>query len=170
VCEVKAVRSFSTKYRCSHRAEASRVVQMRTLATCVMAEPRALYRMCSKADTYAARETCMDLSITMYLRPLLAAADSPWMVNIFSSLRPAKLRSGRGVLCSAGRVGACGVGALIGAGRTPEWACRTLGRSLGRSPGVFAGRFACQFRCGRFVSCRGVRAEYCCCLRWPCRK
>ena len=32
-----------------------------------MAEPRALYGMCLKADTYAAREACMVLSITMYL-------------------------------------------------------------------------------------------------------
>ena len=84
----------------------------------------------------------MDLSITMYFRPSLAAADSPWMVNVFSSLRPAKLQSGRGVLCSVGRVGARRAGALIGAGQTPERACGTLGRSPGRGPGVFAGRFA----------------------------
>ena len=40
---------------------------MRVLATCVMAEPRALYGMCSKADTYAARETYMDLSMAVYV-------------------------------------------------------------------------------------------------------
>ena len=128
-------------YRCSPRAHASRVVRTRALATCVMAEPRALYGMCLKADTYAARETCMDLSITMYLRPSLAA-DSPRMVNVFSSLWPAKLRSSRGMLYSVGHVGACGAGALIGTGRTPEQACGTLGRSPGHGPGVFAGRCA----------------------------
>ena len=96
---------ISDTYRCSPRAHASRVVRTRVLATYVMAEPHALYRMCSKADTYAACETCMDLPITMYLWPSLAAADSPRMVNVFSSLRPAKLRSRRGVWYSAGRVG-----------------------------------------------------------------
>ena len=111
----------------------------------------------------------MDLSITMYLRPSLAAADSPRMVNVFSFQRPAKLRSSREIY-SAGHAGTRGAGALIGAGRTPEWACGTLGRSPGRSSGVFAGRFACHFRYGRFVSCHGVGAEYCRCLRWPCRK
>ena len=126
-------------YRCSPRAHASRVVRTRALATCVMAEPRALYGMCSKADTYAARETCMDLPITMYLWPSLAAADSPRMVNVFSSLRPAKLRSSRGVLYSVGRVGTRGAGVLIGTGRTPKRACGTLGRSPGHGLGVFAG-------------------------------
>ena len=159
MCEVKAVRSFSTKYRCLPRAHVSRVVRTRALTTWAMAEPRALYRMCSKADTYAARETCMDLSITSYLRPSLAAADSPRMVNVFLSLRPAKLRLSRGMY-SAGKVSVRRAGALIGAGRAPDRACGTLGRSSGHGPGVFAGRFACQFRCGRLVSCRGVGAKY----------
>jgi len=161
---------ISDTYWCYPRAHASGVVRTRVLASCVMAEPRALYRMCSKADSYAARETCMDLSITMYLRPSLEAADSPRMVNVFLSLRPAKLRSSRGVLCGVGRVdargaGARGAGALIGASHAPEQACGTLGRSPGHGLGVFAGRFACRFRCGRFVSCRGVGAVYCRCLR-----
>jgi len=108
VCGVEVASSFSTSisdtYWCSPCAHASGVVRTRALATCVMAEPHTLYGMCSKADTYAARETCMDLSITMYLRPSLAAADSPRMVNVFSSLRPAKLRSSRGMY-SVGRVG-----------------------------------------------------------------
>ncbi len=95
-----------------------------------MAEPRALYGMCSKADTYAARETCMDLFMVMYLRSSLAAVDSPRMVNVFSSLRPARLRSSQGMY-SVGHVGACGTNALIGAGRTPERACGTLDRSPG---------------------------------------
>ena len=69
-----------------------------------------------------------------------------------------------------GNVQATLVRVLIGAGRTPEWACGTLGWLPGHGPGVFAGRFACQFWCGRFVSCRGVGEEYCRCLRWPCRK
>ena len=93
---------ISDTYWCSPHAHASRVVRTRVLATCVMAEQRALYGMRSKADMYAARETYMDLSITMYLRPSLAAADSPRMVNVFSSLRPAKLRSSRRMLYSAG--------------------------------------------------------------------
>ena len=142
---------------------------MRALAKCVMAEPCALYGMCSKADTYAARETYMDLSIMMYLQPLLAAADSPRMVNIFSSLLPAKLRSSRGMY-SAGYIGARGASALIDTGRTPERACGTLNRSPGHGLGVFAGRFACQFQCGRFVSCRGVGARCVHCLGWPSRK
>ena len=146
-------------YWCSPHAHASRVVRMRALTTCVMAEPHALYRMCSKADTYAARETCMDLSITMYLQPSLAAADSPRMVNVFSSLRPAKLRSSRGMY-SAGCVGA----RVDRHWSDAEWACGTLGRLPGHSSGIFAGRFTCQFRCGRFVSCRGVGAKYVRCL------
>ena len=95
-----------------------------------MAESRALNGMCSKADTYAARETCKDLSIAMYLRCSLAAVDSPWMVNVFSSLRTARLRSSQGMY-SEGHVGACRMNALIGAGRTPERACGTLKRSSG---------------------------------------
>ena len=108
-----------------------------------MAEPRALYGMCLKADTYAARETCMDLSMAMYFRSSLAMVDSvvamvdcnagnhhPWMVNVFSSLRPARLRSSQGMY-SAGHIGACGTNALIGAGQTPERACGTLDRSPG---------------------------------------
>ena len=95
-----------------------------------MAEPRALYGMCSKADTYAAHETCMDLSMAMYLRSSLAAVDPPRMVNVFSSLRPARLRSSQGMY-SAGHVGTCGMNALIGAGQTPERACGTLDRSPG---------------------------------------
>ena len=95
-----------------------------------MAEPRALYGMCSKADTYAARETCMDLSMAMYLRSSLAVVDSSWMVNVFSSLRPARLRSSQGMY-SAGHVGMRGTNALINAGRTPEQACGTLDRSPG---------------------------------------
>ena len=145
-------------------------MRTRVLATCVMAEQRALYEMCSKADTYAACKTCMDLSVTMYLRPSLAAADSLRMVNVFPSLRPAKLRSSRGMLYSAGHVGARGASALISAGRTPEWACGTLGRSPGHGPGVFAGRFARQFRCRRFVSCREIGVKFVRCLRRPCRK
>ena len=155
--------SISDTYWCSPRAHASRVVRTRALATCVMAEPHTLYGMCSKADTYAARETCMDLSITMYLRPSLAAADSPRMVNVFSSPRPAKLRSSRGMY-SVGR---------IGARIDRRWSDARVGvrdPRPGRSPGGFAGRFACQFWCGRFMSCRGDGAEYCRCLRWPCRK
>ena len=139
VCGVKAVRSFSTKYRCSPRTHASRIGRTRALTTCIMAEPRALYNMCSKADTYTARETCMELSITMYLRPSLVVADSPRMWNVFSSRRPAKLRSSWGVLDSVGHVGVHGAGSLIGAGRMPERACGTLGRSPGHSPGVFCG-------------------------------
>ena len=173
VCGVEAARSFSTSisdtYWCSPHAHASRVMRTRALATCVMAEPRALYGMCSKADTYAARDTCMDLSITMYLRPSRAAADSPRMVNVFSSRRPAKLRSSRGMY-SAGHVGARGASALIDVGQTPERACGTLDRSPRHSPGFFAGRFVCQFWCGRFMSCRGVRAKYVRCLGWPYRK
>ena len=103
---------------------------MRALATCVMTELCALYGMCWKADTYAAHETCMDLSITMYLRPSLAAADSPRMVNVFSCLRPAKLRSSQGMY-SAGHVSARGTRAFIDAGRTPERACGTLDRLPG---------------------------------------
>ena len=138
MCQI--LRKYDSKSRAVHSCAAlyDNIVRVE-LATCVMAESRTLYRMCSKADTYAAHETCMDLSITMYLRPSLAAADSPQMVNVFSSLRPAKLRSSQGVMYSAGRVGARGVGALIGAGRTPERACGTLGRSLGHGLGVFAG-------------------------------
>ena len=99
-----------------------------------MAEPRALYGMCSKADTYAARETCMDLSMAMYLRTSLAAVDSPRIVNVFSSLRPARLRSSQGMY-SAGHVGTRGTSALIDAGRTLERACGTLDRL----PGGFCG-------------------------------
>ena len=102
-----------------------------------MAEPHALYGMCSKADTYAGfihGETCIDLSMAMYLRPSLAAVDSPRMVNVFSFLRPAKLQSSQGMY-SAGHVGAHGTSALIDAGRTPEQACGTLDRS----PGGFYG-------------------------------
>ena len=133
------ISSRSDTYRCLPGAHASRTGRTRALTTWAMAEPRTLYRMCSKVDTYAARETCMDLSITMYLRPSLAAADSPRMVNVFSSLRPAKLRSSRGMLYSAGHVGACGVGAFIGAGRMPDRACGTLGRLPGQGRGFFAG-------------------------------
>ena len=111
---------------------------MRALAMCIMAEPRVLYGMCSKEDTYAAREMCLDLSKMMYLVPSLAAVDSPWMVNVYSSLRPAKLRSSQGMY-SAGHVGAHGASALIDAGRTPERACGTLDRLPGHGPGVFAG-------------------------------
>ena len=143
---------ISDAYWCSPRVHASRTRRTRALTTWPMVDPCVL------------RETCMDLSITMYLRPSLAAADSRRMVNIFSSLRPVKLRSSRGMLYSAGHIGARRAGALIGAGQTPERACGTLGRSSGHGPGVFAGRFACQFRCGRFVSCRGLRAEYFRCL------
>ena len=78
-------------------------------------------------QTYAARETCMDLSMAMYLRSSLAAVDSPRIVNIFSSLQPADLRSSQG-LYSASHVGARGTNALISAGRTPERACGTLDR------------------------------------------
>ena len=56
------------------------------------------------------------------------------MVNVFSSLRPAKLRSNQGMY-SAGHVGARGTSALIGAGRMPERACGTLDRL----PGGFCG-------------------------------
>uniref|UniRef100_A0A8C4Q977 Uncharacterized protein n=1 Tax=Eptatretus burgeri TaxID=7764 RepID=A0A8C4Q977_EPTBU len=97
-----------------------------------MAEPHALYGMCSKADTYTARETCMDLSMAMYLRSSLAAVYSPRMVNVFSSLQPAMLRSSQGMY-SAGHVGARRTSALFDAGRMPERACGTLDRS----PGVF---------------------------------
>ena len=100
------------------------------LATCVMAEPRALYGMCWKADTCAARETCTDLSMMVYLRSSLAAVDSPRMVNVFSSLRPVKLRSSQGMY-SAGHVSARGTMAFIDAGRTPERACGTLDRLPG---------------------------------------
>ena len=55
---------------------------MRALASCAMAEPCTLYGMCSWADTYTTRETCMDLSMAMYLRSSLAAVDSPRMVNV----------------------------------------------------------------------------------------
>ena len=96
-----------------------------------MAEP---HEMCSKADTYTARETCMDLSMAMYLRPSLAVVDSPRMVNVFSSLRPARLRSSQGMY-SAGHVGVRGTSVLIDAGRTPERACGTLDWS----PGGFYG-------------------------------
>ena len=130
------ISSISDAYRCSPRAHASRVGRTRALTTWAMADLRVL------------RETCMDLSITMCLRPSLAAADSPRMVNVFSSLRPAKLRSSRGMLYSAGHVGARGASALISTGRTPERACGTLGQSPGHGPGVFVGRFACQVRCG----------------------
>ena len=41
-----------------------------------MAEPHALYEMRSKVDTYAARETCMDLSMAMYFLSSLAAVES----------------------------------------------------------------------------------------------
>ena len=118
-----------------------------------MAEPRALYGMCSKADTYAAHETCMDLSMVMY-RSSLAAADSPRMVNVFSSPQPAKLRSSRG-LYSAGHVGTRGVGAFIGAGRTPEWACGTLGRGAAR--GVLRDDSRANFGVGD--SCHVVESE-----------
>jgi len=108
---------------------------------CVMAEPRALYGMCSKEDTYAAHEMCTDLSMMMYLRSSLAAVDSPWMVNVFSFIRPAKLRSSQGMysasqgMYSAGHVGARETSALIDAGRTPE---RRVGPSTGR-PGMARG-------------------------------
>ena len=146
------ISSRSDTYRCLPGAHASRTGRTRALTTWAMADPRVLC------------ETCMDLAITSYLQPSLAAADSPRMVNVFSSLRPAKLQSSRGMLYSAGH-GARGAGTLIGAGRTPERACGTLGRSPRHGPGVFAGRFARQFRCGRFVSCHGVGAEYFRCLR-----
>ena len=80
-----------------------------------MAELRALYGMCSKADTYAARETYMDLSMAVYLRSYLEAVDSPRMVNVFSSLRPARLRSSQGMY-SADNVGTHGTSVLIDAG------------------------------------------------------
>jgi len=147
------ISSISDTYRCSPHVHASRIGRTQALTTWAMADPRVLH------------ETCMDLSITMYLRPSLAAADSPQMVNVYSSLRPAKLRSSRGMLHSAGHVGARGASSLISAGRTPERACGNLGWSPGHGPGVFAGQFACQVRCGRFVSCRGVGAEYFRCLR-----
>ena len=108
-----------------------------------MSEPRALYGMCSKADTYAARETCMDLSMAMYLRPSLAAADSPRMVNVFSSLRPAKLRSSRGITMRAALAHA-----LIGTGRTPKWACRILGRSPGQARGFLQDESRANFGVG----------------------
>ena len=132
MCGVEAARSFSTSisdtYWCSPRAHASGVMRTRALATCVMAELCALYGMCSKADMYATHETCMDLSITMYLRPSLATADSPRMVNVFSSLRPAKLRSSRGMY-TVGRVGAridrCWSGTRIVLQKTPGRALAT---------------------------------------------
>ena len=77
------ISSISDTYRYLPCAHASRIGRTRALTTWAMAEARVL------------RETCMDLSITRYLQPLRAAADSPRMVNIFSSLRPAKLRSSR---------------------------------------------------------------------------
>ena len=123
------------------------------LATCVMAEPGALYGMCSKADTYAARETCTDLSMMMYLRSSLAAVDSPRMVNVFSSLRPAKLRSSQGMY-SVGHVGARGPSALIDAGRTPERPCGTLDRS---PRGVLQDDSRANFRVGD--SCHLVGSE-----------
>ena len=143
---------ISDTYWCSPRAHASRTGRSRALIMWAMADLRVL------------RETCMDLSITRYLQPSRAAADSPRMVKVFLSLRPAKLRSSRGMLYSAGHVGACGASAFISAGRTPKRTCGTLSRSPGHGPGGFAGRFAHQVRCGRFVSCRGVGAEYVRCL------
>ena len=127
---------ISDTYWCSPRADACRIRRTRALTTWAMADPRLM------------RETCMDLSITMYLWPSLAAADSPRMVNVFPSLRPAKLRSSRGMLYSAGHVGARGASALISAGLTSERACGTLGRSSGHGLGGFAGPFARQVRCG----------------------
>ena len=46
-----------------------------------MAEPCTLYGMCSKADTYAARETCMDLSYILLRIRARPACDRPLHSN-----------------------------------------------------------------------------------------
>ena len=53
----------------------------------------------------------------------------------------------QGMLYSAGHVGAHGAGALIGAGRTSERACGTLGQSPGHGLGFFCAKFGVGDSC-----------------------
>jgi len=103
---------FWTNYidRVSPHAEDSRIGRTRALATCVMADLCALYGMCSKADPCAARDTLLSyraehkwthLTVCAWVRHNIVPSVlpgghgcSPRMANVFSPLRPAKLRSG----------------------------------------------------------------------------
>ena len=65
---------------------------------------------------------------------------SPRTADVSSPLRPAKPRSGRGLLYSSGRVAHHGAGTLSSAkSGVPGWACgtdATIGPSSGHGPGV----------------------------------
>ena len=94
--------------------------------------------------------------------PLVLAGDHgcfPQTADVSSPLRPAKPRSGRGVLCRldhSGRVAHRGAGIDQRESGVPGWACRadtTLGRSPGHSPGDRCKAiYVAEFGAGRFIS------------------
>ena len=159
---------FWTNYidRVSPRTHDSRIGRTRALATCVMADPRALYGMCSQRQTRAPLVTLCyraergmnghillsvhGFAITSYHRSSLTTTATNIARGRQTSSRTSasmQLLPGRGVLRSpdrSGRVMHHGAAIDQRESEAPGQACgtdATLGRSSGHSPGVLARQF-----------------------------
>ena len=109
VCKTRAARSFqliSGFYN---------IGRARVLATCLMADPRALCGTCSKANPGAARDTLLSYRAGHEWTHLTICA---WVLSkylTFSPLLPEKPRSGRSMLYSSGQVTHHGAGTVTSA-------------------------------------------------------
>ena len=137
---------FWTNYidRVSSHTHNSRIGRTRVLATCVMADVRTLYGMCSKADPCVARDTLLSYRAGHEWTHLTVCA---WVChNILLSRLYGQRSCDRAKACCTARATLAHTErarwpALVG---VPERACgtdATLGRSSGQGPGVGARRF-----------------------------